>query len=77
MHGPDQFSENLILDVKTYTNQFVDCMKQVVRDLGARAEGSKEKRDELHREIAEVKGVILTKKTRAKSNGEAPGAEQT
>ena len=58
-------------------NQFLDRIKQVVRDLGTRAEGSKEKRDELHRKIAEVKGVVLTKKTRAKSSGEARRAEQT
>ena len=41
-----------------------------MRDLGARAEGSKEKRDELHREVAELKGVQLTKRTRAKMNKE-------
>ena len=61
---PTKFADEHILDAKTH-ERFEGRIKQIVRDLSARAGGST------------MKGVVLTKKTRAKSNGEARGAEQT
>ena len=42
-HRPDQFADEHILDAKTY-ERFEGRIKQIVRDLSARAEGSREKR---------------------------------
>ena len=69
VHRPDQFTDEPILDAKRY-ERFESRIKQIVRDLSARAEGAREKRDVLHREVAELKGVQLTKRTRAKMNKE-------
>ena len=43
VHRPDQFADEHILDAKTY-ERFEGRIKQIVRDLSARAEGSREKR---------------------------------
>ena len=67
MHCHEKFADEPILDAKTY-ERFNERIKQIVRDLSARAEGAREKRDVLHREVAELKGVQLTKRTRAKMN---------
>ena len=69
VHHPDQFTDEPILDAKTY-ERFESRIKQIVRDLSARAEGAREKRDELHREVAELRGVLLTKRSRTKLNRE-------
>ena len=42
-HRPDQFVDEHILDAKTH-GRFKGRIKQIVRDLSARAEGSREKR---------------------------------
>ena len=69
VHRPDQFTDEPILDAKTY-ERFEVRIKHVVRELSARAEGAREKRDELHREVAELRGVLLTKRSRAMLNRE-------
>ena len=56
VHCPDKFADEPILDAKTY-ERFDERIKQIVRDHSTRAEGAREKRDELHREVAELKGV--------------------
>ena len=64
VHCPVQFIDEPILDVKTYL-RYETRIKDTVKQLSARVEGAKEKRDELHRELAALKGVVLTAKTRA------------
>ena len=56
VHCPDKLADELILDAKTY-ERFDERIKQIVRDLSARAEGAREKQEELHREVTELKGV--------------------
>ena len=41
-----------------------------MRQLSAGADGAKDERDELHRELAELKGIPLTRKNGAKLNME-------
>ena len=70
VHCPDQFiGVPVILDAKTY-DRYEIRIKDTVKQLSARVEGAKEKRDELHRELAALKGVALTAKTRKKLNKE-------
>ena len=69
VHHPDQFEDKPILDEKTYA-KFKDRIKHIVRQLSAGAEGAKDERDELHREVAELKGLVLTRRMRAKLNRE-------
>ena len=69
VHRPGQFEHKPILDPKTYA-EFEDQIKRIVRRLSSRAAGAREERDELHSEVAELKGVALTRRTRAKLNRE-------
>ena len=67
VHPPGQFEDKPILDRKTY-KLYEDRIKHIVRQLNAGADGAKDEREELHRELAELKGIPLTRKNRAKLN---------
>ena len=69
VHRPGQFEDKPILDPET-CKLYEDRMKHIVRQLSAGADGAKDERDELHRELAELKGIPLTRKNRAKLNME-------
>ena len=69
VHPPGQFEDKPILDQKTY-KLYEDRIKHIVRQLNAGADGAKDEREELHWELAELKGIPLTRKNRAKLNME-------
>ena len=69
IHHPGQFEDKPILDPET-RKIFEDRIKHIVRQLNAGADGAKDERDELHREVAELKGLVLTRRMRAKLNRE-------